>query len=298
MDEQLTPEEQREADRLAAERKWETLTLMDNFIFQKTMQSNPDLCRELCEKILRRKIHHITFPETEKTVQMRRDSKGVRLDVYLMDDIDHAIVLEMQTANREFLPKRIRYYQSLVDLDLLERGVDYENLNNATIAFICAFDPFGKGLPVYTFRNVCAEDAKLELGDGITKMFLNIKAKKKKKGKKGEKTETVENKELQPFFDYLCGRPTEDDFIKRLDAAVQKVKSNERWRLDYVMYDLEMRDRERAAAKVAAELAEDNTLVSAIRNLMQTTKWSLQQAMDALRIAPAKQQQYALMLNA
>ncbi|MBR2215100.1 MAG: Rpn family recombination-promoting nuclease/putative transposase [Selenomonadaceae bacterium] len=288
----LTPEEQREADRLAAERKWESLTLMDNFIFQKTMQSNPDLCRELCEKILGRSIHHITFPETEKTVQLRRDSRSVRLDVYLMDDLDHAIVLEMQTKNREFLPKRVRYYQSLIDLDFLERGQDYETLNESTIVFICSFDPFDNGLPVYTFRNVCAEDAALELGDGTSKIFLNIKTKEKKATDEKEKIDVKamedRNKELKPFFDYLCGRPTEDDFVKRLDEAVQKVKSNEKWRLDYVMYDLEMRDREREAV--------DSALTRAVRNLMQTKNWTAKDAMDALLIPPTKQAVFAPLL--
>ena len=296
---ELTPEEQRAVDRAAAERKWESLTLMDNFIFQKTMQSNPELCRELCEKILRRKIHHIVFPESEKTVQMRRESKGIRLDVYLRADADDYIVLEMQPVNRGFIPKRSRYYQSLSDLDCLERGQDYEEMDNSIIAFICGFDLFGRGLAMYTFRNICVEDTALELGDGTTKMFLNIKAVTEEW--KGEDEATAKarakaeenkqlNKELLPFYDYLCGLPTEDDFVKRLDVAVQKVKSNEKWRLDYVMYDVEMRDREREAKDVAIT---DN-----IRNLMQNMKWSLQQAMDALSIAPAKQQQYALMLNA
>ena len=278
MDEQLTPEKQQEADRLAAERKWESLTLMDNFIFQKTMQSNPELCQELCEKILRRKIHHITFPETEKTVQMRRESKGIRLDVYLKDDADEYIVLEMQPVNRGYIPQRSRYYQSLVDLDCLERGQDYGEVDDSLIIFICGFDLFEKGLAVYTFRNVCIEDKTLELGDGTTKMFLNVKSVKEvpegadEKAKAKIKENKEANKELIPLFNYLCGLTTEDDFVKRLDKAVQKVKSNEDWRMAYVIYDMEMRDREREAAREAAREAEDNTLVSVIRNLMQTTK--------------------------
>ena len=209
-----------------------------------------------------------------------------------MDDLDHAIVLEMQTKNREFLPKRVRYYQSLIDLDFLERGQDYETLNESTIVFFCSFDPFDNGLPVYTFRNVCAEDAALELGDGTSKIFLNIKTKEKKATDEKEKIDVKamedRNKELKPFFDYLCGRPTEDDFVKRLDEAVQKVKSNEKWRLDYVMYDLEMRDREREAV--------DSALTRAVRNLMQTKNWTAKDAMDALLIPPTKQAVFAPLL--
>lgn len=47
--------------------------------------------------------------------------------------------------------------------------------------------------------------------------------------------------------------------------------------------------------KATAETAENTkkiTLIENIRNLMETTKWSAQQAMDALKIPPDEQSQY------
>ena len=57
------------------------------------------------------------------------------------------------------IKRRTRYYQSMIDTDLLETGADYDDLNKTIIIFICPFDPFGKGRYIYTFRNFCAQDA-------------------------------------------------------------------------------------------------------------------------------------------
>ena len=39
--------------------------------------------------------------------------------------------------------------------------------------FICAFDPYDRGLPIYTFENTCKEDPGLKLGDDTVKVMLN-----------------------------------------------------------------------------------------------------------------------------
>ena len=38
---------------------------------------------------------------------------------------------------------------------------------------------------------------------------------------------------------------------------------------------------------------EQNAMVQAIRNLMETTKWSLEKAMDSLKIPPEQRDLYA-----
>ena len=48
------------------EKKWESLTIQNNFVFGKVMESNPDLCRRLLEKILKVRIKEISYPEREK----------------------------------------------------------------------------------------------------------------------------------------------------------------------------------------------------------------------------------------
>ena len=63
-----------EMSRSEASKIWENLTIADNFIFQKVMRKKR-LCKRFIEKILHIKIRKIMFPETEKGINIRRDSK-------------------------------------------------------------------------------------------------------------------------------------------------------------------------------------------------------------------------------
>ena len=43
----------------------------------------------------------------------------------------------MQTTKYEELPKRSRYYQDIIDLNLIEKGEAYDILNTSYVIFIC-----------------------------------------------------------------------------------------------------------------------------------------------------------------
>ena len=58
-----------------------------------------------------------------------------------------------------------------MDVDNLLRGQSYAELKESYVIFICTQDPFGVGLPVYTFRSVCSEDDSILLDDKSVKVF-------------------------------------------------------------------------------------------------------------------------------
>ena len=196
------------------EKKWDSLTIQDNFVFAKTMESNPDLCRHILELILNIKIKNISYPEREKTVDMRTDSKGIRIDVYVED----------KSTNRSFDIER--YYQGLIDMDKLQKGKKYRALGESFIIFICTFDYFHKGKHIYTFREFCQQDFSIALNDGSTKIFLNTTG-----------TEDDVNKDVKNFLDYIAGNHIDSPMISELDKTVRQVKSNEKWRLEYWFRD-------------------------------------------------------------
>ena len=68
----------------------------------------------------------------------------------------------------EELPKRSRYYQDLIDIELIDKGEDYSELKNSIVIFICTFDEFGKGRHLYTFENICIQDETIRLDDKTT----------------------------------------------------------------------------------------------------------------------------------
>ena len=101
---------------------WEELEICNDFLFGKIMQE-AELCRELLQRILPElEIDHIEYPELQKTIKADVDAKSVRLDVYVRDDKNTVYDIEMQVVNTGELPKRTRFYQSMLDLQLLDKG--------------------------------------------------------------------------------------------------------------------------------------------------------------------------------
>ena len=169
------------------------------------------------------------YPELQKSIKEGAESRGIRLDVYIKDDKNIVYNVEMQANGSKGIPKRSRYYQGMIDLQLLEAGdKSYMKLNKTYIIFICTFDLYGKGRHIYTFENICKEDNSLSMGDEATKIFLNSDSDMDDVGK-----------ELRAFLDYVKGiKVTNDDFIDRLEEAVKRAKANKKWRRDYMTMEM------------------------------------------------------------
>ena len=99
------------------ELQWLDSTFKDNFIFSKTLELFPALCKQLIELILNINVKHIDFPEREKVIEIRTDSNGIRLDVFVEDDQNRSFDIEMQVVDSDNISKRMRYYQGLIDAD-------------------------------------------------------------------------------------------------------------------------------------------------------------------------------------
>ena len=231
---------------------WENLGISNDFLFGKIMR-NPNLCKKLLERILPDiKINHVEYPIEEKTIKSDVDAKSVRLDIYLKDDKETVYDIEMQATDTKELPKRSRYYQSMLDLQQLDRGESYKRLKKSYIIFICPFDVCHQGRHQYTFENICKEDNKISLGDETTKIFLNADSR----------MDDV-SKELRAFLDYVAGRKTDyidDAFVEELERALQEAKKSREWRHEYMT--LYMRDQENIEKGI-----EQGKIESAIRML-------------------------------
>lgn len=218
---------------LWGQKSYDELTFTDNFLFCKIMEKNPKLCRQLLEMVLKVKIKKLVFSKGEETIGVTPQGKSVRLDVYVADEAGTVYDLEMQVAPNKNLPKRMRYYQGMIDLNLIEKGADYKQLCKSFIIFICTFDFFKKGLPVYTFTNRCSELLELELGDDTVKIFINPN---------GDTTDLSED--MTAFLKYLKGEMTENNvFVNEVDQEVSKAGSCEEWRVEYMTLMMEYKER-------------------------------------------------------
>ena len=222
-------------------KKYEELDITDPFIFAKVM-SEKELCKPLLENILNIKIRDIVYVDYEETIQMTAKSKGIRLDIYVEDDNNTVFNLEMQTTTYKELPKRSRYYQGIIDLNMIEKGESYDILKESYVIFICTFDFFEKGRSVYEFENVCLEDSEIKLNDGTHKIFLNTK---------GDKSDI--NEELKSLLEYFDGSEPESELTRRIDIKVIAARKNERWRREYMSLQMEMNLKYREGLKAGEE---------------------------------------------
>ena len=125
-------------------KRYEDLTFTDDFMFCKILSNHEDLCKELLELILGIRIRKIVVVNKQQEISSTADAKSLRLDVYVEDIEDSVYDIEMETSKKKNLPKRSRYYQGMIDLNIIERGDKYDKLKKSFVIFICLKDPFGK----------------------------------------------------------------------------------------------------------------------------------------------------------
>ena len=235
-------------------KSWEEIGLSNDFLFGKVMR-NPKLCKELLERILPElKIEYMEYPELQKPIKEDVDARSVRLDVYVRDGEGTAYNIEMQAVDTKELPKRSRYYQGMIDLQLLDKNQSYKELNKSFVIFICMQDIFGRGRHKYTFENICKEDRELLLKDETTKIFLNA-----------DSSMDDVSRELKAFLDYLAGKETDDRYVLELEEAVKNAKKNREWRHEYMT--LLMRDQENQ--EIGKEIGKEMERRKIIRKMLR-----------------------------
>lgn len=231
--------------RQAAEQEYQLLKFTDDFLFCKIMEEREDIARELVELILDKKISKVVVQKQE-TIEMTSDGKGIRLDVYAQDERETIYDLEMQTTMRANLAKRSRYYQGMIDLNLMKRGGKYEELRPTYIIFLCLTDPFGQGNHIYTFENQCKENEQMILGDETCKIFLNAS---------GTKEDVSDG--LMDFFQMLNTGEGKTELTRKIHDEVERAKTHEEWRTEYMtlfMRDQEMKEQGRQEGKIEGKM--------------------------------------------
>jgi predicted transposase/invertase (TIGR01784 family) len=225
--------------------KFANMTIQSDFIFKKVM-SRKRICKHLLEELLQIEISDINYIEAEKTLEPEYTSRGIRLDIIVADDKNTHYNLEMQVKNNKnpdtdtyVLPKRSRYYQALLDIDLLQADL----LPPTFIIFICVFDFFEKGNYVYTFKKRCLENLELELPDEATTMILNTKG-----------THGDISKDIKSFYDYVNNHIVTTDFTKQIDDEISYLKLDTKVRREFMLMEARLLDERREGIAEGKEI--------------------------------------------
>ena len=223
---------------------WDSLTFANNYVFQEVLK-NKKLCKYLIERILHIQIKDIRYLIAERHINSARiSSKSIRLDVYVENQEGTVLDIEMQVTGDNStvysdkdeatvikgLPLRTWYYQSLISMDMLKQGMKYRELRKSYVIFICTFDPFGKGLPMYHFTYRCKEDNTLEMGDLTENIYLNARAADKAK-----------DTALADFLCYVISGKAGSEFTQAIAAETKRVTNDEDWRERYVTWEMDLK---------------------------------------------------------
>ena len=252
---------------MMSETKFEDLKISNDFMFKEVMKSNKELCKRLVGSIMQQDIEDIVYIETEKTLQPYYDSRGIRLDVILADDNHTRYNLEMQARNViskagvALLPKRTRYYQSVIDMDTLKQGENFDQLNPLVLIFICTFDFYKEGRYVYTFKSRCLENLELELANDVTVKLVNAK------GKQGQVNDLLKN-----FLEYVMTNKPVDDFTKDVERQVWAVKNDKKAREEYMVLQAKIREHEIIAFEAGEAKKSRETALEMLKDGEPLTK--------------------------
>ncbi|MBR7064445.1 MAG: Rpn family recombination-promoting nuclease/putative transposase [Treponema sp.] len=205
----------------------------DDVIFCHIMQ-NSDICKEVLEIILAENIAPIKNIISQNSLSRVKDAKTIRLDI-MVETIDGKLYdIEMQIAKKHELPKRMRFYQSMLDLSYLQEGEHYRKLRDNYVIFICKFDFFKKNLPVYFFENSCKNDDSIKLNDGTKKIIINTTA-----------FENAKNKKLQQLLAFIQKGTPSNTLTRRINEMVEITKLQKAAREFYQLispYEMDIRD--------------------------------------------------------
>jgi predicted transposase/invertase (TIGR01784 family) len=226
-------------------RTLQELTIKDNFLFAAVMME-PGNFKDVLECALGFPIEHVEV-SYEKSIVYHPEYKGIRLDVFAQDADHSHYNVEMQVVKREIF-KRSRYYHSQIDMECMLTGMDYEELPDCYVIFICDFDPVGLKKYRYTKRQTFYEDESYAYEDGEHTIYLSTKGK----------NNSEVSEQLVKFLHFVGANLAEstDDFedalVKRLQDSVARIKASREMGERYMLFEELLKD-EYSAGKAEGE---------------------------------------------
>ena len=209
-------------------KNYDDLFFTDDFLFSKIMR-NPEIAKGVVENLLGIKISKIKFLTSQHTIDELYNGRGIRLDAYI-EGTNEIIDVEMQTKLRKDEGLRMRYYQSVIDIESMNKGKTYRELKESYIIFLCLQDPFGKGKAKYSFTTK-EDDNSIILNDRTHKIIYNASSFNK-----------AENQEVKAFLSFLNSKRASDKLTKKIQEAVDNSKDIQPWRAEYMLWKDQIRE--------------------------------------------------------
>lgn len=190
--------------------------------------------------------------------------RDIRLDILAKDNTGKHYNVEVQKKPEGAHIRRARFNSSMMDSRMLKEGQEFSELQDSYMVFITQTDIFGYGIPIYTVNRYFEEIDDL-FDDGSHIVYVNGNYK-------GDDTIG------RLMHDFGC-KESKDMYYPELAKGVRHFKEEGGRK---VMCEAVERYAEQKAENVRLD-----SLLESIKNLMESMKWSAEQAMVALKVSDA-----------
>jgi hypothetical protein len=144
----------KERDREADLQRLRNFRPMDDDFMRCLFKDNIPLVELVLRIITGKKDLVITDSQTQKDMKRLVGTRSICLDAYGNDSNGKKYDLEIQRADRGAGSHRARYHSSVLDIENLNAGQQFDELPDTYVIFITEKDFFGKGEPIYPIERI------------------------------------------------------------------------------------------------------------------------------------------------
>ena len=150
----------------------QAMNLFDD-IFTSVVFKDEGACLHLVRQLMQNpKLNIIAF-RTQDTIPMLI-SKSPRLDFIAEDDKGTIYEIEIQRLEEPAPARRVRYYSSVMDSELLRKGVSYDKLPEVYLFYLSQKDIWQKGQTVYKLeQSLRFGDELMPYENGLHTIYVN-----------------------------------------------------------------------------------------------------------------------------
>ena len=249
----------------------EGLRLIDDTLFRLVAEDMP-----ACQEILRELLDDNSITVIKATPQRRLGglNRNIIVDLLCKTSDGNYINVEVQTGENQDDFRRTRLHASIITSHKTPKGMESAKVPDVTILYIAEYDAAGRNKTVIKERHcLFDEDERIEVLDGETIVYATTAVN----------DGSSHSKLLQLFL-------RDDAFEDKDYPAISS-------RMAYFKGTEEGRDSMCKAVDELSRKREQNAIVQAIKNLMDTMKWTVEQAMDALKIPSDQRSLYTGLVN-
>ncbi len=237
------------------------LRLIDDAFFAVCFDNDPALTEWMLKIILDRDDLTVTDVKTQYSIKGLGGHSAV-LDALARDRDGKVYNIEVQKPNEGAIPRRARFYGSLIDSEFFKKGQAHEELCEIYVIFITENDILKGNLPIYHIDRVIRENGSL-FDDGAHMIYVNASY-----------TDITPLGEL--MHDFMCSNPKEM-FYANLTKKTQYYKEDKGEHTmcqlleDYIQertetYKVEIAEAEAKTAEAEAKTAEVEAKAEAEKN--------------------------------